>query len=307
MIALVQRLIEWWTATRAGRSLARYGQARGSLLARGMTFSALFSLFAAVYVLFVVFGIWFEASPSLRDGVLSMLASAIPGLIDTGEGGAIDATALFNVPALSISGALVLALLINTASGWLGAFREGVRGVFGMDKPQRSVFVIWAFDLLALLGLAILILISVTLSIAASRILAIVLGWFGADEAIAGPTLTIAALGLALVIDTVVLFLLYRFQAGAPVPAPQLWLGSLVGAVGYGVLKYVGANLLTGTGNNPLLSSFAVIIGLLIWCNLMMQWLLLLAAWLAEGARTDTDDPRSEPAHPPLPDASPRG
>jgi len=307
MIALVQRLIDWWNATRAGRSLARYGQARGSLLARGMTFSALFSIFAAIYVLFAVFGIWFEASPGLRDGVLSMLASAIPGLIDTGEGGAIDANALFNVPALSVSGVLVLALLANTASGWLGAFREGVRGVFGVGQPSRPAILTWLFDLVALLGLGLLMLLSVVLSIMASRILAIVLGWFGADEAIAGPALTIAALALALAIDTVVLFLLYRFQAGTPVPAPQLWLGSLVGAVGYGLLKYVGANLLTGTGNNPLLSSFAVIIGLLIWCNLMMQWLLLLAAWLAEGTRTDTDDPDTEPAHPPRADAPPRG
>lgn len=303
MFALVQRVLDWWNGTRAGRSLTRYGQARGSLLARGMTFSAIFSIFAAVYVLFAVFGIWFEASPGLRDGVLTMLASAIPGLIDTGEGGAIDVDALFNVPALSLSGLLVLAILANTASGWLGAFREGVRGVFGLPQPQRPAILTWLFDLLALLGLGLLMLLSVVLSIMASRVLAIVLAWFGLDEAIAGPALTLAALALALAIDAVVLFLMFRFQAGAPVPAPQLWLGALIGAVGYGVLKYVGATLLTGTGNNPLLSGFAVIIGLLVWCNLMMQWLLLLAAWLAEGARKDTDDPSTEPAHPPLADA----
>ena len=71
--------------------------------------------------------------------------------------------------------------------------------------------------------------------------------------------------------------------------------GALLGAVGFGVLKYLGAELASGAGNNPLIAGFAAIIGLMLWFNLVMQWLLLAAAWIATGPRTDVMH-RAEPA-----------
>ncbi len=64
-------------------------------------------------------------------------------------------------------------------------------------------------------------------------------------------------------------------------------MGALLGAVGIGVLKYLGAELASTAGNNPLMAGFAVIIGLMLWFNLVMQWLLLTAAWIACGPRRD--------------------
>ena len=57
--------------------------------------------------------------------------------------------------------------------------------------------------------------------------------------------------------------------------------------VGFGVLKYLGAEPGSGAGNNPLMAGFAVIIGLMLWFNLVMQWLLLTTAWIATGPRSD--------------------
>lgn len=292
----VQAILEWWGGTRPGRALTRYGDARGPLLARGMSFSAIFSVFAGLYVLFAVFGIWFEASPGLRDGVIGLLETAVPGLLDTGGGGALPVDALFSVPALGISGLIVLAVLANTAAGWLGAFREGVQTIFGLPKPGRPALLIWLLDLAALLGIGVLLLVSAVLSIAASRVLGLLLAALELDTAWAGPATATGALAVALVLDTATLYLLFRVQARVPVPTPQLLVGAVLGAVGYGVLKYVGATLLTGAGSNPLLAGFAVIIGLLVWFNLMMQWLLLLAAWLAEGPRSDGAAPSDSAA-----------
>ena len=82
-------MIAWWWASRPGRTLALYLDSRGPLLARGMSFSAVFSVFAAVYVFFAIFGIVLDSSPALRDAVVTGLSSTIPGLIDTGSGGAV--------------------------------------------------------------------------------------------------------------------------------------------------------------------------------------------------------------------------
>jgi membrane protein len=53
------------------------------------------------------------------------------------------------------------------------------------------------------------------------------------------------------------------------------------------VLKVLGNALLGGASRNPLLASFAVIIGLLIWFNLISQVILLSASWIAIGVADD--------------------
>jgi membrane protein len=53
------------------------------------------------------------------------------------------------------------------------------------------------------------------------------------------------------------------------------------------VLKVLGSALLGGASRNPLLASFAVIIGLLIWFNLVCQVILLTASWIATGMADD--------------------
>jgi membrane protein len=48
-------------------------------------------------------------------------------------------------------------------------------------------------------------------------------------------------------------------------------------------MKILGGALLGGATNNPLLATFAVIIGLLIWFNLVSTVTLLAASWIAVG------------------------
>ena len=139
-------MIAWWWASRPGRTLALYLDSRGPLLARGMSFSAVFSVFAAVYVFFAIFGILFESNTGLRDAVVAGLASTIPGLIDTGGGGAIDVDALFDVQLLGVSGVLVMLALVFTASGWLRSFRAGVRTIFGLPQKYRAFLLMRLID-----------------------------------------------------------------------------------------------------------------------------------------------------------------
>jgi membrane protein len=50
------------------------------------------------------------------------------------------------------------------------------------------------------------------------------------------------------------------------------------------VLKVLGSLLLGGASSNPLIASFAVIVGLLIWFNLVCQVILVCAAWVVVSA-----------------------
>jgi len=57
--------------------------------------------------------------------------------------------------------------------------------------------------------------------------------------------------------------------------------------VGFTVLKLLGARLVSGTVNNPLFASIALVVGLLVWLNLIARLTLIAAAWAANdvGAR----------------------
>jgi membrane protein len=57
--------------------------------------------------------------------------------------------------------------------------------------------------------------------------------------------------------------------------------GCLFGAVGFEVLKLVGTYFVGHTMRNPVYASFAVIVGLLIWINLVSRFILFTAAWTA--------------------------
>ncbi len=93
-------------------------------------------------------------------------------------------------------------------------------------------------------------------------------------------TTRIIGLALTFALDATVLAGLYRFLAGVHIPRGPLWQGALLGAAALGILKVLGASLLGGATKNPLLASFAVIIGLLIWFNLVCQVILIAASWV---------------------------
>src|SRR4051794_5743019 len=72
------------------RVWTHYGSRRGPILAAGLAYQALFSVFAAILAVFSAAGLVIGANPELRDALLDVLANSVPGLINRGDGGAID-------------------------------------------------------------------------------------------------------------------------------------------------------------------------------------------------------------------------
>ncbi len=75
-------------------------------------------------------------------------------------------------------------------------------------------------------------------------------------------------------------------------PLRRVAKGALLGAVGLEILKVVATWLVGRTTRNPVYGAFAVIIGLLIWINLVSRFTLFVAAWTVS-APFDTDVPLS--------------
>jgi membrane protein len=88
-------------------------------------------------------------------------------------------------------------------------------------------------------------------------------------------------LGVILGLLTSTALFLYLFWRLPKVKSPfrRIVRGALLAAVLFEVLKRVGAFYIERTTENPLYGSFAVVVGLLVWINIVSRMLLICAAW----------------------------
>jgi membrane protein len=285
-MALKQRiaaLVAWVQKLKPVRVFLQYNAKGGPLLAAGLSYQALFAVFAAIWVGFSIAGFAIKANPELERAFLGLLATNLPGVIDTGEGGAIDADKLFSTGILTWTGAIAAVGLLFTALGWLASGRDAVRLLFGLPTAPTNFLLLKLKDLGLALGFGVAMVLSAGLSVFSTAALSSVFDWLGVDEESVGATIAARAVGLVivLILDAAVLGAFYRIVSGIRIPFRQLAQGVLLAALALGVLQALGSSLLGGATKNPLLASFAVIIGLLIWFNLICQVTLLGATWIA--------------------------
>lgn len=280
----------WVQALRPTRVYRLYASAGGNLLAAGMSFQALFAVFAAVWVGFSLFGIYLNDHPEVRDAVISYINVQIPGFIKTG--GPIDPAILDKSTALGWTGGLAIVVVLYTAINWFTYARTAVRRVFDLPPSTFNFIALKLYDLVLALVYGLVIIVSATASVIASQLLAyLVQAWGFEDESgvITGSFQGLSFI-LILVLDTAVLATFIRVLSGVPIPWSHLWRGSLLGGLAFGVLKVVGVWLLGRPESNPLIASFAIFVGLLVWFNLASRIYLLSAAWIALGMQDEGID-----------------
>ncbi len=285
----VRAIVERIQKLKPVRVWMHYAARRGPILAAGLAYQAIFSVFAALWAVFSAAGIVIGANPELRDALFELLNSSIPGLIDRGDGGAVDPDDLFSATVLGWIGVLGLGVSLFTALAWLSSARDAVRDIAQLAAPPTNFLLLRAKDLGLAIVFGLALIVSAALSVGSTSLLAWILETLGVDERSVGATVAARILGLALAfaLDVGVLAGLYRVLAGVPIPPRPLWQGALIGAAALGVLKTLGSALLGGASSNPLVGSFAVIIGLLIWFNFVCQVILAGAAWVVVSARDD--------------------
>lgn len=286
LVQWVKARIAWVQSLKPVRVFQHYSRLRGPILASGLAFRGMFAVFAAIWVAFSIAGLVISGHIGIRDALITALDNAIPGLIDSGAGtGAIKASTLLSAGVFGWTGGIALVGLLISALGWLGSARDAVRTMFELPSPAANFALLKARDLALGVGLGVVLLISAVLSVAGTSATSFLLGLVGidGDTVIATVLSRIVTLGVMFLLDTVVLAALFRLLAAIRIPRRRLWAGALLGAIGLGVLKTLGSALLGGATNNPLIASFAVIAGLLLFFNLVCQVILIAASWIATG------------------------
>ncbi len=270
----------------------------GFLLSSGMSYQALFAIFAAVYVVFAVAGIWLTGDPETLNAFVTLLNTYAPGLI--GDNGIITTDDLTEIATSSTSlfgltGAVALVGLIWTAIGWVTYSRLAVRSIFGLPKDTRAYALLKARDFLAALVFGTALLIAAVLSAVTTSFLGWLTDLTGIDPSSGWSTFLLQAGGFAVVfgIDTLALAVLFRFLSGAAMPWRRMWIGSLLGSAALTVLQLVSGFLVSRVSTNPLLATFTVFIGLLLWFRLVSIVILVAASWVAVEASDHNESLRA--------------
>ncbi|MFB4353557.1 YihY/virulence factor BrkB family protein [Microbacterium sp. LS_15] len=271
-------------------------QHNGFLLAAGVSYQALFAIFAAIYLAFAVAGLWLGASEEAVDALIDVINSYIPNLIQD-EGGLFTPDQAQEIAAsttgvLSVTGLIALGTVIWTAIGWVTFSRRATRDIFGLPPDLRSYVMLKARDLLAALIFGIALLAGSLLSSASAAALSWLLGLVGWDTGSTGLTLSIR-LGTVVVSFALLsgaLAAMVRFLTGTSLAWRTIWPGALLGGAAMTVLQYGAGFLLSYTPSNPLLATFAIFIGLLLWFRVNGVVMLVASSWIAVAAR-DRDLP----------------
>jgi membrane protein len=280
----VAALVAWVQKLFVVRVFLHYGGVQGPLLASGLAYQAIFAVFAAVWVGFSIAGLVVAGNHQLQLSVIDALSNSIPGLIKRpgSSSGAIDPKVLLNAGVFSWTGAIALVGVLLTALGWLASARAAIRIIFDLPQPKTNFFVLKLKDLGVAAGFGILLIVSAALSVAGSAATTALLPLIGISSssvigAVVGRIVTLAVM---FALDATILGALFRVLSGVEIPWKRLRGGILVGALGLGALKVLGGSLLGVSKSNPLLASFAVILGLLIFFNFVCQVILISASWI---------------------------
>lgn len=278
---------KWAQSLRPYRVYKIYSAAGGNLLAAGMSFQALFATFAAVWVGFSLTGIYLKDKPELKDAIIVFINSQIPDLIRTG--GPIDPRVLESTTSFGWSGGIAVFIVLYTAINWLNYVRTAVRTIFSLPQSTVNFMLLKVYDLVLALIYGLFVIVSAGLTVVATNLASTVFPALGIIDESGWGKIGFEVLGLIIVFifDVVVLAAIIRVLSGVPIPLRNLSTGVLIGGLALTLLKIAGSYILTRTDSNPLLASFTVFIGLLIYFNFASRIYLLATSWVALSMRDD--------------------
>ncbi len=260
------------------RAFGRYQADAGDRQAAAVTFFGFLSFFPilALAASILSYAVGDDAVPTVVDQVNSYA----PGLAEQLKLRDI----LTDNSKAGAAGLIGLVGLLYSGLGWVDALREAIRTIWHHNVKAGNLLVKKAKDVVILAGLGVTVLLSIGISAATGAASSFFLDQVGLGDSQVATAAT-WVLGVVLGIITSGALFLFLFWRLPKVPSPfrRVVKGALLAAVLFELLKRAGAFYIERTTQNPLYGSFAVVVGLLIWINIVSRMLLICAAWTVTG------------------------
>lgn len=272
-----QRLRPW-------RAFSHFTDVGGTVLTAGMSYQAVFAVFAALWLGFGIFGNWLRGRTELLASLVDQINHLVPGLL--GTDGVVSITTLLSTRTSSWATVFAGVALLWVTLAWFTGTRRALRIIFGLEvKQYRNAVLLKLRDLLLAVIFLAALLVSASLTVVSSNFTEFLVGIFDSSKdnwILSGLGITVRYVAMY-AFDVLLLLAIFRLLAEIKIPFWSLLWGCALGGAATFVLKLFGTLLLGGATSNPLLATFAVMVGLLIWFNLICRTLLLTAAWMATG------------------------
>lgn len=286
------------------RAWQRYTADQGNQLAAAVTYFSFLSMFPLLLVGLAILGYALNGNPAATAQVESALRSALPGV-----GGIVTQT-LHQVAAnRAASGIVGIIGLLYSGLGWVDNLRTALRTVWHQNVNEGTAIVTKVKDLIVLGGLGGAVLVSVALTgLGNAATVAVVrfLGVTGVPGVGIGTKLV--SLLLAMAADVLIFLWLFLRLARVRFSFRPLLHGAVFAAVGFEILKLVGAVYIARIvhSGGATYGTFAVVVGLLVWINLVSRFLIVAAEWTVTAPYDDDVAPSGSADAPNARRAQPR-
>ncbi len=259
------------------RGYARYSADSGDRLAAAVTYFGFLSVFPLLALGFSVLGYVLAGDSQAKSDFVRTLQANFPGLIGPPSG--LDVNQI--IAAKRSAGVIGLVGLLFAGLGWIDAMRGSIRTMWHQSTVSGNFVVKKVRDVLALLGLAAALVLSLGVTAVLTAATSFVLRHLGIDESLAATVLTrMLALTVALGTDALLFVYLFTSLPRLHTPWRRVLSGAVLGAVLFEILKLVGTFYISRTTHNPVYGTVAVSVGLLVWLNLVTRILLFSATWV---------------------------
>jgi membrane protein len=274
---------------RAGQS---YTAHHGDHYAAAITFFSVLSLVPLLMIAFAATGFVLAGNQELLRQLQDQVQSAAPAGLGETLNQVIDGA----IASRSSVGIVGLLGALYSGLGWMSNLREALTVQWGQPPEPEGFLRTKMFDLLALLGLGLALVVSFTLTGLGTAFASAVLEAVGLGQ-VFGARLVFFVLAVALSVAgmwLVFLWVLARLPR-EPVPLRSVMRAAWFGAVGFELLKQAFAIYLDSVTASPTGRLFGPVIGLMVFAYFVSRFLLFLTAWAAVAHEKTPEDPREIP------------
>jgi membrane protein len=274
LLTRLRRRFEW--LDHVIRAYQHYSTVKGNRLAAAVTYFGFLSLFPLLALAFAAFGIVLENNPDVEEQVFDAISDALPGFVG-GEGAPINPDTLQD--AATAAGIIGAVTLLFTGTGLVDAIREALHVVWNRGDVKFKFVLRKIADVLLLVVLGVIIVASVAVSSATTSFATVLLDALRLEgSSIARVLFAALTIAVALLLDAVVILVLFLRLSGASPPLGDAVKGALLGAVGVELVKLLATSLL-GAMRNPVYATIALVIGLLLWIDIVARLLIFAGSW----------------------------
>ncbi|MGH3744284.1 MAG: YihY/virulence factor BrkB family protein [Mycobacteriales bacterium] len=257
----------------AGRNSSEHGSWHVSVI----TLPGFLSFFPLLALAFAVAGFIASYDSGAQHQVIKTLSTVLPGLIGSGKGQIDVSTLTAHKGSTGIVGLVGLAF---SGLGLISALRGSTRALWRLEPTPGNFVVAKLRDLVTLVTMGAALIASFALTGGATAAATVIVRNSPLPDGGTGPILLrIAAIALAVLGDFALFAIAFRVLPQAKAAWRDVADGALLAAVGFEVLKAFGAFYLQRTTGNALYGTFAAVIGLLVWTNLVARLYVFAAAW----------------------------